>query len=103
MGPAFLGYLTLSVAILFLTCDFELRDVLIDILVDFLNIHMTIPRAGLALLRVSASLEWSSVRLEFLFHLKLRQIHIEIFTLIRLRSSLISCLFRLLADFALPR
>ena len=60
MGPTFLGDLTLFVTILFLTCHFELRNVLVDILVDFLYIHMTISDAGLALLWVSASLEWSS-------------------------------------------
>ena len=100
--PTFLRNLTLFVADLFLTCDFELRDVLVNILVDFLNIRLVMPCAGLALLWVSTSLKWSSERFKFLFHLELRQIHVKILSLFRLRSSLIPCLLWLLADFTLP-
>ena len=100
--PSFLRNLTLFVAVLFLTRDFELGDVLVNILVDFLNIRLVMPCAGLALLWVSTSLKWSSERFKFLFHLKFRQIHVKILSLFRLRSSLIPCLLWLLTDFTLP-
>ena len=102
MRPPFLVTLTFDVSVLFLTCDFELRNVLIYILVDFLGIRWPVPSASLALLRVSTSVHWSSVRFKFLFHLKLRQVNIKVLGLLRLSSNLISCLLWLLTDFTAP-